>query len=93
MTTDTILAPEMVVYTIEDGLEAAGPYTPIVAPVEYLRSDTARDAAIREAALHVENAKRLRRYDWQEWTAQDIEDAEGIICAFLALIQKGTDHE
>ena len=46
-------------------------------------------AAIREAALHVENAKRLRRYDWQEWTAQDIEDAEGIICAILALIPKG----
>ena len=43
-----------------------------------------------EAALHVANAKRLRRYDWQEWTAQDIEDAEGIVCAFLDLIQKGT---
>jgi len=46
-------------------------------------------AAIREAALHVENAKRLRRYDWQEWTAQDVEDAEGIVRAFLALIPKG----
>ena len=44
-------------------------------------------AAIRE---HIEYAKRLRRYDWQEWTAQDIEDAEGIVCAFLDLIQKGT---
>lgn len=45
-------------------------------------------AQAREAALHIENAKRLRRYDWQEWTAQDIEDAEGIICAYLALISE-----
>ena len=60
----------------------------------FLREARAPDtAAIREAALHVENAKRLRRYDWQEWTAQDIEDAEGIICAFLALIQKGTTDD
>lgn len=28
-------------------------------------------------------AKRLQRYDWPDWTAQDIEDAERIVGAYL----------
>jgi len=41
------------------------------------------DRAILEG--HVENAKRLARYDWEDWTAQDIEDAEGLVRAFIRI--------
>ena len=41
------------------------------------------DRAILEG--HVENANRLARYDWQDWTAQDIEDAEGLVRAFIRI--------
>lgn len=33
----------------------------------------------------IQAAERLSRYDWQDWTAQDIEDAEGIVRAFRRL--------
>ena len=33
------LAPQMAVYTKKDGLEAAGAYTPVSGPVEYIRAD------------------------------------------------------
>ena len=41
------------------------------------------DRAILEG--HVENANRLARYDWQDWTVQDIEDAEGLVRAFIRI--------
>lgn len=37
----------------------------------------------REQAL--EAARRLSRYDWQDWTAIDIEDAASIVRAYSAL--------
>ena len=33
----------------------------------------------------IQAAERLSRYDWQDWTAQDIEDAEGIVRAYRAI--------
>ena len=33
----------------------------------------------------IQAAERLSSYDWQDWTAQDIEDAEGIVRAYRAI--------
>lgn len=87
-------APDRITVTFDNwrNPNAGAAYKNDAGETAYIRADLVDPAAIREAALHVENAKRLRRYDWQEWTAQDVEDAEGIICAFLALIERGTDQ-
>lgn len=90
---DAILAPEMAVYTVEDGMEAAGPFTPVKPPVEYVRADLVpdpaaiREAALREALVALRGAGAYGRTPTQKAAAteQYMLDRDAI----LALIEKG----
>lgn len=67
------LAPEMAVYTDEDGLEAAGSWTPFEGSAQYVRAD--RIAAL-EAALATARNDALEKAAWKAETLPGWRDSE-----------------
>ena len=73
----TTYAPERAVYTLEDGMESAGPLTLIVGPAEYIRLD------LHEAAVAAARAEGMRAAADEDLILEALIEANDLDVSFV----------